>query len=217
MQKFFLVIDTETSGLPKSWTAPYSKENNWPHILQIAWIIYNELGIEVKRENHYFRNNDIVIDKNSFKIHGITKEYLKSHGVEKDKIMMILNSDLIKYQPIIVGHFIELDYHMLNVEFYRIGKNDILKNYQFFCTMKASAPYVYNPTVSQLKLNQFYAELFSEEPANLHNALSDAINTAKIFFHLLAKNELLDEYFYHVRSIKNLKSQSLFKTFFRLF
>lgn len=36
LQDYFLVIDTETSGLPKKWDAPYGTKNNWSHVLQIA-------------------------------------------------------------------------------------------------------------------------------------------------------------------------------------
>ncbi|MBC7524694.1 MAG: 3'-5' exonuclease, partial [Flavobacterium sp.] len=53
MKDHFLVVDTETSGLPKKWDLPYDAKNNWPHVVQIAWIIFNTKGEELKRENHY--------------------------------------------------------------------------------------------------------------------------------------------------------------------
>jgi len=190
LQDFFLVVDTETSGLPKNWSCPYSKEKNWPYIVQIAWIIYDKHYQEVKRENHYIKNTDFTIDKASLKIHNITEEYLQAYGEDKQEVMLKFYADLVSYKPLIIGHFIEFDYHMVNAEFYRIGKENVLENVPLFCTMKASAPYVVNPIVSELKLNQFYVVLFNQEPKDSHNALSDALNTAKIFFYLLLKGEV---------------------------
>jgi hypothetical protein len=54
--------------------------------------------------------------------------------------------------------------------------------------MKASEPFVRNPKIEQLKLNEFYIELFNEVPKQIHNALSDAIHTARIFFYLMKVN-----------------------------
>jgi DNA polymerase-3 subunit epsilon len=190
LQEYFLVVDTETSGLPKSWSAPYSNEKNWPYIVQIAWIIYDKSHQEIKRENHYIKNTDFTIDKAALKIHKITPEYLQIHGEDKKEVMLKFSDDIEKYHPLIIGHFIELDYHMVNAELYRIGKENIFKNLTFFCTMKASAPYITNTVISHLKLDKFYTTLFNEIPENIHSALSDALNTAKIFFHLLKTDKI---------------------------
>lgn len=190
MQNFFLFLDNETSGLPKNWSAPYAEEKKWPHVIQIAWIIYDKDYNEVKRENHFINNNDFTIDQSSQKIHHITKEYLLVHGEDRKNIMLKFEKDIESYKPLIIGHFMEFDYHMINVEFERIGFSSIFKKQSFFCTMKASAPFVKNPSVELLKLNKFYAELFNEEPKTSHNALSDALNTARIFFHLLISGQI---------------------------
>jgi len=190
LQEYFLAVDTETSGLPKNWSAPYANEKNWPHIVQIAWIIYDKQHKEIKRANHYLNSDGIKMDKAALKIHQITPEYLQLHGEQKEKVMLEFARDIEKYQPLVIGHFIELDYHMVNVELHRIGRESTFKNLPFFCTMKASSPYITNTVISHLKLDKFYTVLFNEIPENVHNALSDALNTAKIFFHLLETNKI---------------------------
>jgi len=35
----YLIIETETTGLPKKLTAPITDINNWPRMIQIAWIL----------------------------------------------------------------------------------------------------------------------------------------------------------------------------------
>ncbi len=190
MHDYFLFIDTETSGLPKNWRAPYSKENNWPHILQIAWIIFDSNYIEVKRENHYLQNNGFSIDRAAQKIHHITNEFLAINGEPVKPVMQSFCEDMKKFNPLVIGHFIELDFHMVNVELNRLGIDSIFENSTFYCTMKASADYVTNSIISHLKLDKFYTILFNEEPAEHHNALSDALNTSKIFFHLLKDRKI---------------------------
>lgn len=190
MQEFFLVVDTETSGLPKNWKAPYSDDKNWPHIVQIAWIIYDGNYQEIKRENHYIKNDGFKIDKGAENIHKISDEYLQINGEDLDKIMDLFCNDIIQFKPLIIGHFIELDYHMVNVELSRLGKEDIFENSTFYCTMKTSADYVSNLVISHLKLDKFYTILFNEEPSQMHNALADASNTAKIFFHLITNKKI---------------------------
>ena len=38
-QDTYLFFDTETTGLPKNWKAPVTDTENWPRIVQIAWIL----------------------------------------------------------------------------------------------------------------------------------------------------------------------------------
>ena len=39
-----IILDTETTGLPKRWDAPLSDSENWPRCIQIAWQLHNERG-----------------------------------------------------------------------------------------------------------------------------------------------------------------------------
>lgn len=192
MKDFFLFVDTETSGLPKNWEAPYGSKG-WPYVVQIAWIICSADGAEIKRENHYIENIDFKIKKSAQKIHHITSEFLEENGEDKRNVMTKLAADLRQYQPLVVGHFIELDVHMINAAFFRLSMENPIKNLQRFCTMKASAKYVWNPSFKYLKLNRFYKTLFNKRPEHLHNALNDASLCAEIFFELIKRGDVNDE------------------------
>ena len=39
--KTFVAFDTETTGLPKEYDAPYTDIDNWPRLVQLAWIVYD--------------------------------------------------------------------------------------------------------------------------------------------------------------------------------
>ena len=34
----YLFFDTETTGLPRNWKAPITDLNNWPRLVQLAYI-----------------------------------------------------------------------------------------------------------------------------------------------------------------------------------
>ena len=40
----FLIFDTETTGLPKKWSAPLTDFENWPRAIQVAWQVHDLNG-----------------------------------------------------------------------------------------------------------------------------------------------------------------------------
>jgi DNA polymerase-3 subunit epsilon len=94
------------------------------------------------------------------------------------------------YQPLVVAHFMQLDFHMVGADFYRIGRENPLQDLPKFCTMLASARYVSNPKSKYLRLNRLYYVLFQEELKNQHEALTDATATAACFFEMLKLGDI---------------------------
>lgn len=217
MKAFYLVIDTETSGLPKNWDLPYDTPHNWPYILQIAWIIFDADGNEIKRENHYLEDDGFKIAKSAFNIHHINKEFLAKHGENRKEVLSLLAEDLKTYEPLVIGHFVELDFHMVEAAFQRSGLENVIHYLPLFCTMNASIPYIKNPSFKFLKLEIFYKTLFHKKPEKIHDALADAELTAEIFFHLLEKGEVSEKKIIHQQQrIKRtyLKNKQLFRWVF---
>jgi DNA polymerase-3 subunit epsilon len=184
VQNYLLFIDTETSGLPKNWDLPYSDNANWPYAVQVSWVIYTDDKEEVKREDHYIGDNDFTISKEAYRIHGITRDYLNKNGESRKVVMDTLYNDLIKYQPLVVGHFMELDLHVTGADFYRLGMDQPIKLLPMFCTMLSTKHMVRNPQMQYLKLGQLYDLLFHKQMPKQHNAMIDALATAECFFEL---------------------------------
>ena len=36
-----VVFDVETTGLPKKRNCPFTDFENWPYIVQLSWLVYN--------------------------------------------------------------------------------------------------------------------------------------------------------------------------------
>lgn len=185
-----MFIDTETSGLPKQWDAPYDADGNWPFIVQIAWVIYTQNGDYVKTENHYIKDNDYEISRISGNIHGINPEFLKEHGEERKTVMQILQQDLLDYSPLIVGHFLQLDSQMMGVGFHRAGLENPAEKLPGFCTMELSGSFIRYKPSRYLKLGELYERVFNEPLHDQHNALSDVRATAACFFELRKKGDI---------------------------
>jgi DNA polymerase III subunit epsilon len=193
VRDYLLFIDTETTGLPRSWQEPYSDQDNWPFSVQIAWVIYTKTGELVKRESHYIKDQDFDISPAAFRVHGISRNFLLRHGESRQDIMRLLAADLTQYQPLVVAHYMQLDYHMLGADFYRTGIDNPLEKLPVFCTMLATARYVSNPRAKYLRLNRLYYILFNRELENQHEALADAQATAECFFEMLRLGDIREE------------------------
>jgi DNA polymerase-3 subunit epsilon len=188
---YLLFIDTEATDLPKNWALPFDSPGNWPHALQISWIIYDKSRTEIKREDHYINiAPDVKISEGAFNVHGISAYYLQEHGKDIKTVLQLFLADLAQYNPLVIGHFIKLDYHVLAVELYRLGIHYDFDNTPLFCTMITSRDIAQNYRKRQLKLDELYNLLFYKDPLNPHNALYDAKSAADIFFELTDRGEI---------------------------
>ena len=57
----YLFFDTETAGLPRNRKAPVSDLNNWPRLVQIAWLLYDNSGSPVKSSDYIIKPEGFAI------------------------------------------------------------------------------------------------------------------------------------------------------------
>jgi len=192
LKSYLLFIDTETSGIPQRWNRPYSDEKNWPHVIQVAWIVYEVNGTEVKRTSKYIYEDDIEISPASYGVHGITSVFLKQYGNKRKEVLRKLTHDIQKYKPIIIGHFVELDVQVLSADYYRANLKNPFIGQSFFCTMLDSEKYAANPSTTYLRLPQLHEYLFDNSLTEIHEAEQDASATARCFFELCGRREITE-------------------------
>ena len=210
LKKYLLFIDTETTGIPKRWNLPYSEITNWPSAVQISWLIFDENKNCIKKENDYVDENDLKISSESFKIHGISKDFLKKNGQSRKSVLEKLSSDIKEFQPLITGHFTEFDIHTLSCDFYRANLENPFLQSHFYCTMLKSKDYVVNPEAEYFRLPQLYEFLFNDKMERSHNAMIDAEATAKCFFEIQKRGEISEIEFQNIH--QEIKSGLKFLT-----
>jgi len=192
VQQFLLFVDTETTGLPASWNKPYAVERNWPYIAQLSWVVYTQEGELVKTENHYLRVLPGQMRPTAEAIHGLTPAFLELHGEDRLAVMKRLHNDLHTYRPLVVGHYMRLDFHMIGVEFYRTNLPNLLAELPTLCTMHTSQQQAQAMKRQFLRLGELYEYLFEEPMARQHDAQLDAQATARCFFELRRRGDLDD-------------------------
>lgn len=193
MWDYIIFIDTETTGIPLDWKAPYAQTRSWPYSVQISWLVYTWEGQELKAEDHYIFEPEIEISEESYRIHGITKEFLQVNGKGRKTVLSLLAQDMVRYKPLVVGHFMQLDYHMLGVSFHRASLPNPLQKLQTFCTMKLTSGFLLPPQKYFLRLGELYQHLFQKPMVYQHNAYWDAKATAACFFKLLESGDITEE------------------------
>jgi len=193
----FLIFDTETTGLPKRDKAPISEVDNWPRVVQIAWQLHDEDGDLTEHGNLLIQPDGFEIPYSAEKIHGISTEKARTHGLPLVEALEKFNESVVK-STFLVGHNIRFDINALGAEFIRSGlMSDFLQKEQV-CTMRSSTDHLKLPggrggKFKPPKLMELYESLFEEQFMEAHNAAADVEATARCFFELLRKKIISPE------------------------
>ena len=189
LEKMTLVFfDTETTGLPRDYNAPSSKLDNWPRLVQLAWIVSDYDGNIISSENHIISPDGFEIPPSSAAIHGITTSIAKSKG---KKLIDVIDKFLgvLQNATAIAGHNITFDQHIVETEIFRCGRPNILKSTPAYCTMKMSANYCNilnsNKEVKWPTLQELFFKLYGKKFEGAHNAMADINATYRCFFSLV--------------------------------
>jgi DNA polymerase-3 subunit epsilon len=186
----YLFFDTETTGLPKKWDAPVSDLDNWPRLVQIAWLQYNEKGEKITGQDYIIKPEGFTIPTESSAIHGISTERANKEGVSLETVLKEF-ADLINGSKFLVAHNINFDEKIVGSEFLRKGiPNDLFKTDRL-CTMNASTDYCKLPGKYGFKwpkLTELHSKLFGIGFEEAHNAAADIEACARCFWELKKKN-----------------------------
>ena len=188
----YLFFDTETTGLPANWKAPVSDINNWPRIVQIAWVLSTQNDGRLESKNFIIKPEGFTIPKESSDVHGISTEQAYEEGKDLLDVLTEFDKDLNKSNRL-VAHNISFDEKVLGAEFIRKGvENDFFEKRRL-CTMQKSTDYCKLPGRYGYKwptLSELHNILFGKGFEDAHNALGDVIATEKCFWELRKLNIL---------------------------
>jgi len=186
----YLVFDTETTGIPKNYKAPVSDLGNWPRLVQIAWLIADSDGNEIKSVEHIIKPDGFTIPVDAARIHGISTERALREGHELGAVLAEMVGD-IAHTAVLVAHNVQFDEKILGAEFLRAGHPNYLEAKRLLCTMQSATDFCRIPGNYGYKwptLTELYRKLFSQELHGAHRALADVRACAKCFFELKRLN-----------------------------
>jgi len=186
----YLFFDTETTGVPVDYKAPSSDTENWPRMVQLAWILEDENGIKIDSGNLIIIPDGFIIPDEAVKVHGITKEKALNEGVPLEYAIRHFKANL-DVATCVVGHNVDFDKKIVGAEMIRLGMKDIMDSKKSYCTMQSSIDFCKIPGKNGYKypkLQELYKKLFGTEFDNAHDAMSDIEATEKCFWEMRRRN-----------------------------
>ena len=188
----YLFFDTETTGLPRNWNALVTDLNNWPRLVQLAYLFYDSNGNKISGGDHIIKPDGFVIPAESSKIHGITTERARQEGEDLLKVLEVFQS-LINQADYLVAHNVSFDEKIIGAEFLRNKMTNSVAAKIKICTMQSTTnfcalngPYGFKWP----KLSELHNKLFGTDFVEAHNAAADIKATAKCFWELKRLGEI---------------------------
>jgi DNA polymerase III epsilon subunit-like protein len=183
----YLFFDTETTGLPRTYRASIKDLENWPRVVQLAWLTYSNYGKLLSENDYIIKPEGFIIPIEATKIHGITTKKALAQGNNLKLVLAHFSRD-VKKANLIVAHNINFDEKIITAEFLRKNINHSLSTKPKVCTMHSSTHFCKIPgNYSKYKwpnLKELHIKLFECDFEDVHNALADVKACAKCFFEL---------------------------------
>lgn len=188
----FLIFDTETTGLPKSYSAPITDTDNWPRCVQIAWQLHDALGNLIEHQDYLIAPDGFTIPYDAEKIHGISTELATRDGISMQEVLEKMNVALQKTK-FIVGQNVGFDVNVMGCEFHRYGvateltKMPVLDTCTEVTANLLQLPGGKGGRFKLPTLTELHQYLFGEPFAEAHNATADVEATTRCFLELVKR------------------------------
>ncbi len=188
----YLFFDTETTGLPKDWKAPLSQLDNWPRLVQLAFIQFDKEGQQLQEADYIVKPDRFRIPKASSNVHGITTEQAMAEGIEIGEVLEHFTRAL-KSSTHLIAHNMNFDEKIVGAEYLRLGSENHVKGLTKICTMRGTKDFCKLPGTYGFKapkLTELHQKLFGKSFEDAHDALVDVKATARCFWELRSRGYL---------------------------
>lgn len=184
-----LFFDTETTGLPRDKAIPATQDDkNWPRLVQLAWIITDQMGHQLKKANYIIRPIGYAIPSEAEAMHGISTYTARMQGETIGTVLEEFMNDLQRCFEF-VCHNVWYDKNVISAELLRLGRSILpLNGRPHFCTMEGTTEHcaIYHPTYGWKwpRLSELHTKLFGYELEVTHDAATDVQAIYKCYFAL---------------------------------
>ncbi len=188
----YIIFDTETTGLPKKWNAPYTDTDNWPRCIQIAWQLHDDDGKLIEAKDFLVQPEGFDIPYDSERIHGISTLLAETEGIPLKDVLEEFNEALAKAK-FVVGQNVGFDVNVMGCEFVREEFDTAMHDMPVLDTCTETTAELCKipggrggkfklPTLTEL-----HEHLFNVPFAEAHNATADVEATTRCFFELVRR------------------------------
>lgn len=189
-----LVIDTETTGLPRSDLHPSDEEQS--RLVQFAAALFDQAGRERCTVN-LIVNPGVEVPEGASAIHGITNADVAAFGVrEKGAVGIFLR--LLGVADVVTGYTVRFDLKQIDLAAQRAGVAYTMQN-EIRDVCAAVTPIVNLPATERMKewghgdkpkppkLGEAFEHFFGRPMVGAHDALADVRAAAQIYWELEAR------------------------------
>ena len=194
----YLIFDTETTGLPKSWNAPITDTDNWPRAIQIAWQLHDEMGNLIEHNDFLINPDGFNIPYDAERIHGISTDLAIEQGISLQEGCDLFN-EALKKTKFIVGQNVGFDVNIMGCEFHRLGMENNLTELPVLdtCTehtaQMCQIPGGRGGKFKLPTLTELHNHLFGVGFGEAHNATADVEATTRCFLELIRLRQYTEE------------------------
>ena len=183
----YLIFDTETTGLPRDYSAPITDLDNWPRLVQLAWQLHDHTGKLMSSGNYIVKPEGFTIPFNSEKIHGISTERARKEGHDLEFVLQQFRKDIDR-SYFLIGHNVSFDESVMGAEFLRKKIPSAIMDKPKIDTKDESTEYCAIPGGRGYKwptLGELHHKLFNTGFEDAHDAAADVEATTRAFLELV--------------------------------
>ena len=194
----YLIFDTETTGLPRSWSAPITDTDNWPRCIQIAWQLHDDMGNLVEHQDYLVKPEGFNIPYDAERIHGISTELAQENGIALSEVLEKFNIALSKAK-FVVGQNVGFDVNIMGCEFHRMNtesemsKKPVLDTCTEVTAQLLKLPGGRGGKFKLPTLTELHEYLFGVPFSEAHNATADVEATTRCFLELIKREVFTKE------------------------
>lgn len=185
----YIVIDCETTGLPRNWKAPVADLHNWPRLVQIAWSRIDMELQKIEEAAFLVRPEGFVIPPEAQRVHQISTERALLEGKPLQEALSQF-SQAVRLSEVVVAHNLPFDENVISAEYLRLNLHPPFENKKRICTMRATTELCRIPGNYGFKwpsLAELHHTLFGREFEEAHDAGADVNACASCFVELRRK------------------------------
>jgi DNA polymerase III epsilon subunit-like protein len=186
----FLLVDCETTGLPRTRYFSADDVECWPRLVQVAWGRSDSQGNLAEARCHIISPEGFRIPADATMIHGITHARARRVGRDLKEVLDEFQEEINRPGTVFVAHNLEYDWGVLASEFVRTGKPLSDLEIPGICTMKSTTEVCCLPRPGGFgfkwpTLEELHVHLFGCTYEGIHDASHDLEACARCFFKLL--------------------------------
>lgn len=185
----FLLFDCETTGLPRNRHFSAEDVSGWPHLVQIAWAVYDLQGHAEQTRCRIVRPEGFRIPAEATAIHGISQAQARQVGSDLADVLSEFEAAAASEETVFVAHNLDYDRGVVAAELVRLNRPPDFLERPGICTMKTTTEVCRLPRPGGFglkwpSLEELHICLFGRSYEEAHDAASDLEACARCFFKL---------------------------------